>query len=239
MTPVLALDCVSAGYWRGPIRVDVLRDISLQVAAGDLVAVWGSLKAGKTTLLKVAAGLDPPRAGDVRIGNRSLATLSRQEMQHLRRHEIGFARRTGPVERELSVLDYVAFPLMGTMARAAAQRRAMEAIQQLGIDTACASLRWDELTDGEQTLVSIAHAISRNPTLLLVDDPTSSLGVHERERTVALLRRLAVEQRMAVVMTAPDLAATLGAHEVFTLTSGELHSVGPQSGGDVIRMPGA
>lgn len=239
MTPLLSLTDVGTSFWRGTIRVEVLRRISLELTPGDFVAVWGSLGSGKSTLLRLAAGLEVPDEGAVCFEGRPLIELSRRERQHLRRHQIGFADRSGPDERELTALDYVAFPLMGTMRRAEAARRAMETLRQLGLDPACGGLRWRELTDGERTLVSIAHAIVRRPKLLLVDDPTSNLGFHERERTVALLHRLASEQDMAVLMTAPDAAATLGAHEVFTLSGGELLPAGEAKGGDLIRLPGA
>jgi putative ABC transport system ATP-binding protein len=239
MMPVLSLDHVRRGFWRGSIRVDVLRDVSLELEAGMFVAVWGRLGSGKTTLLKLAAGVDAPEAGEVRFEGKRFAAMSRREIQQLRRHEIGFARRTGPFEHELSALEYVGFPLVGTMRRNDAERRAMDELLALGLEQGCAGLVWEQLTDGERALLSIARAVVREPKLLLVDDPTSSLGAEERERTVALLRRFAVERRMAVLMTAPDLEATLGAHEVFTLTSGELHAVGRPDGGSVVRLPGA
>ena len=239
MTPLLSLTDVGKSFWRGTVRVEALRRVSLELAPGDFVAVWGSLGSGKTTLLRMAVGLDVPDEGDVRFDGRRIAELSRRDLQYLRRHEVGFADRAGPLERELTALDHVAFPLMGTMRRAEAGRRAMKALRQLGLDPSCGTLRWRELTDGERTLVSLAHAIVRRPKLLLVDDPTSSLGLHERERTVALLHRFASEEGMAVLMTAPDSAATLGAHEIFTLSGGELLPAGPAPGGDLIRLPGA
>jgi ABC-type lipoprotein export system ATPase subunit len=239
MMPLLSFADVGKSFWRGTVRVEALRGVSLELAPGDFVAVWGSLGSGKSTLLRVAAGLDAPDEGEVRIDGRLLAELSRRDLKVLRRHEVGIADRSGPHERELTALDYIAFPLMGTMRRAEASRRAMAALRQLGLEPACGTLQWRELTDGERTLVSIAHAIVRRPKLLLVDDPTSSLGLHERERTVALLHRFASEQGMAVLMTAPDSAATLGAHEVFTLSGGALLPAGPVPGGDLIRLPGA
>lgn len=239
MTPLLSLTDVGKSFWRGTVRVEVLRGVSLELAAGDFVAVWGSLGSGKTTLLRLAAGLDVPDEGGVRFAGRPFAELTRRELQHLRRHEIGFAARTGPVERELTAQDHVAFPLMGTVRRAEASRRAMAVLRELGLEPACGARRWRELTDGERTLVSIAHAVVRRPKLLLVDDPTSSLGFHERERTMALLRRFAAEDGTAVLMTAPDAATTLGAHEVFTLSRGELLPTGPPLGADLIRLPGA
>lgn len=239
MTSLLSLTDISKSFWRGLIRVEVLRRVSLELGPGDFVAVWGSLGSGKSTLLRVAAGLDAPDEGEVRFAGRRLAELTKRDVQRLRRHAVAFADRSGPVERELTALDHVAFPLMGTMRRADACRRAMEALRWLGLEPACGALRWRELTDGERTLVSIAHAVVRRPKLLLVDDPTSNLGFHERERTVALLHRLAAEQGMAVLMTAPDAAATIGAHEVFVLGGGELLPAGSPPGGDLIRLPGA
>ena len=239
MTSLLSLTDVGKAFWRGTVRVEVLRRVSLELAPGDFVAVWGGLGSGKSTLLRLAAGFDVADEGDVRFRGRPIAALSRGDLQQLRRHEIGFADRSGPLERELTALDYVAFPLMGTMRRAEASRRAMDALRQLGLEPACGAMRWRELTDGERTLVSIAHAVVRRPKLLLVDDPTSNLGFHERERTVALLHHMASEQDMAVLMTAPDSAATLGAHEVFTLSGGELLPAARPPRGDLIRLPGA
>lgn len=239
MTPLLSLTDVAKSYWRGTVRVEVLRSVSLELAPGDFVAVWGSLGAGKTTLLRLAAGLDVPDEGEVRFDGQRIADLSSGDLQHLRRHDIGFANRSGPLEREMTVLDHVAFPLFGTMRFPQATRRAMDVLRQLGLDPACGALRWQELTDGERTLASLAHAVVRRPKLLLVDDPTSNLGFHERERTVALLHRFASEDGMAILMAAPDSSATLGAHEVFTLSRGELLPAGPPPGGDLIRLPGA
>lgn len=236
--PVLSLADVGRWFWRGSVRVEVLRGVTLEVAAGELVAVWGKLGSGKTTMLRVAAGLDRPDEGDVRFGGWPLGKLSRDELQRLRRHDIGVADRSGPLERELTVLDHVAFPLIGTMPRAEARRRASETLGELGLDPACGALTWAELTDGEQTLVSLAHALVRRPKLLLVDDPTSNLGVHERERTMALLNRLAV-QDVAILMTVPDMAAAVGAHQIHVLSGGELLPAGPLPEDNLLRFPDA
>jgi ABC-type lipoprotein export system ATPase subunit len=239
MTAVLSVAGISRWYHRGSVRVDVLCGADVELAAGDFVAVWGRLGSGKTTLLRLAAGLERPDEGVVRFEGRDLAGLSRRAMQRLRRHDIGFATRSGPFDRQLTAQDHVAFPLMGTLPRPEANRRAMATLRELGVEAACATMRWGELTDGERTLVSIAHAVVREPKLLLVDDPTSNLGVHERERTVALLHRFAAERQVAVLMTAPDMAATLGAHEVFTLSDGKLLAAGPPPQHNVIRLTGA
>lgn len=239
MTPLLSLEAVSKSFWRGTVRIEVLRRVSLQLEAGDFVTISGRLGTGKTTLLRVAAGLEPPDEGEVRFRGRRVADMTRRHVQLLRRQRIGFVDRSGPYEQGLRTLDHVAFPLMGAMRRADASRRAMETMRRLGLEPACGALRWAELTDGERTLVSIAHAVVRQPELLLVDDPTSNLGFHERERTFALLHRLASDRRMAVLIAAPDGAATTGARRLLTLGGGELRPVASAAGGDLIRLPGA
>ena len=237
--PVLSLASVGRWFWRGSVRVEVLRGVALEIGVGELVAVWGRLGSGKTTLLRIAAGLDRPDEGVVRFEGRALGELSRDELQRMRRHDVGVADRSGPLERELTVLDHVAFPLIGTMPRAEARRRASETLGDVGVDQACGALTWAELTDGERTLVSLAHAIVRRPKLLLVDDPTSNLGVHERERTMALLNRLATQDGIAILMTAPDMAAAVGAHQVHVLSGGELLPAGPPPDDNLLRFPDA
>jgi len=217
---VLALEGVGKRFWRGDVPVTALREATLQVAAGEFVGVWGALGSGKSTLLRLAAGLEQPDEGVVRFEGSDLAKFSRRQMRHLRRYDLGLADRSGPWER-ITTLDYVALPLMRTVPRTQTRRRAMEALQQLGLDPRCGSLYWDELTDGERTLASIAHAVVRQPKLLLVDNPTSSLGFDERERTIRQLHRFA-DEGIAVLMTAPDMPATLTASHTYTLTAGTL-----------------
>jgi len=236
---ILSLADVGRWFWRGSVRVEVLRGVALEITAGQFVAVWGRLGSGKTTLLRVAAGLDRQDEGVVRFDGRALDELSRDELQRVRRYDIGVADRSGPLERELTVLDHVAFPLIGTMRRADARGRASKTLDELGLDQACGALTWAELTDGERTLMSLAHAIVRRPKLLLVDDPTSNLGVHEREGTMALLNRLATQEGMAILMTAPDMAAAVGAHHVHVLSGGELLPAGPPPDDNLLRFPDA
>ncbi|HZV72442.1 MAG TPA: ATP-binding cassette domain-containing protein [Conexibacter sp.] len=237
--PLLSIEHVSKTYSRGPHELRVLRDVSLAVHPGEFIAVYGQRNAGKTTLLKVAAGVEPPDSGSVRFEGADLATLSRSRMARLHREQIGWVRRAGPQSQDLRMLDYVALPLLGLKGRLAAQQRAKTALEKVGAAD-CAFEPWSNLSDAERMAVAIAQGLARDPRLLLVDDPAAGLDVLERERIVALLRAVADQANVGVVMTAPDLPAMLRAHDVRSLSNGKLLAPAHPPGGRgvVIGFPG-
>jgi ABC-type lipoprotein export system ATPase subunit len=221
--PLLSLRGASVSYWRGSREVRVLRDVSLDLDAGRLLAVWGQHRSGKTTLLKLAAGLVRPDSGVVRFDGRDLQSLSASALAGVLREQIAWARPSGPQTPDLRILDYVALPLLGDLSRREAHRRAAGALERVGASQ-CSRAVWAHLSDSEQTLVVIAHAIVREPRLLLLDEQTASLDDLERERVMALLRAATDEAGMAVLITVPDMPEMLHAHELRTLSGGRLLS---------------
>ncbi len=217
----LTLQKVSKSYWRGPHETAVLKEISLSVYAGECVAVWGQRGSGKTTLLKVAAGLEAPESGTVRFKEQDLGGMSRAALVRLLREEIGWARRAGPGSDELEMLDYVALPLLKRQTLRRARRRSAAALSRVGVGE-CSKGRWEDLTDGERTLVSIAHAMVRQPSLLVVDDPTANLDVLQREEVMGLLRSTAEQDWLGVLITVPDMPSMVHAHRIGSLSDGHL-----------------
>ncbi len=222
MGPLLSLKAVSKSYWRGDSEMRVLRDVTLDVRAGEFTAVWGTRGSGKTTLLKLAARLERPDSGTVRFDGVDLAGLSVSQHARLMLERIGWVRRTGP-KSDLRMIDYVALPLLVEHNRRQAYARAGDAIERVGV-SAHARQRWESLCDGERALIGIAHGIARAPQLLLVDDPTANLDVLERERVTELLRALAEEEAIAVLMAVPDMPAAMRAHQILSLGAGRLAS---------------
>jgi putative ABC transport system ATP-binding protein len=220
MGALLSLKAVSKSYWRGDSEVRVLMDVSLDVRAGEFVAVWGPRGSGKTTLLKLAARLETPDRGAVCFGGGDLATLSEAQHARLMLEKVGWVRRTGP-KSDLRMHDYVALPLLAEHGHRLAYARAGEAIERVGM-SAHARQRWESLCDGERALIGIAHGIARAPRLLLVDDPTANLDVLERERVTELLRSLADEEAISVLMAVPDMPAAMQAHQIASLGAGRL-----------------
>jgi ABC-type lipoprotein export system ATPase subunit len=221
VVPMLELDSGSRSFWRGTHEIPVLKDVSLEVAAGDLVAVYGRRNAGKTTLLKVAAGFERLDRGRVVFEGKDLSRLSRKALTRLHRERIAWMERSGPHSRELPTSVYVALPLYGKVGPVQAQRLAVTALKRVGAEE-CADERWGDLPDTARVLVAIAHALVREPSLIVADDPTAGLGIVDRERVVGLLRSAADEGGVGILMAVPDMPAMLQAHQVRSLSRGRL-----------------
>lgn len=222
----------------GPHETATLRDVSLSLGEGDFVGVWGRRRSGKTTLLRVAAGLEPADAGRVLFDGRDLARMPAAQRTQLRLASIGLVTGDGPQCSDFSVLDYVTFPLLGRFAMKAARERAMAALRRVGIEDH-RHATWDALADTERSLASLAHGLVREPRLLLVDDPVVGLDPDQQGDVVDVLRTAAAADRVAVLMTSSVLAAIAPAHETYTLGDGRLTAVAdPTTPGRVIDFPG-
>jgi ABC-type lipoprotein export system ATPase subunit len=225
---LLRLSDVGQTYWRGGRPHDVLRDVSLELDAGDFVAVYGARNAGKSTLLKVAAGFEAPDTGTVTFEGRDLSTLSRQQRARLHHEEIAWVERSGPHSGDLPIALHVALPLYDVVGRLEAQDRAFVALAKVGASDA-AYMRWADLWDEARIRVAIAQALVREPKVLVLDDPTRGLGIVEREAVAGLLRSAAEEGGLGVLMAVPDMPAMLPATQVRMLTRGRLLAPAPDS----------
>lgn len=232
---LLSLRGVRKSYWRGLRETVVLADVSLDVHGGEMVAVWGQRGSGKTTLLEVAAGLQPPDSGAVSFQGCDLLA-GRPGLARALNSEIGWVQRKGPQSDGMTMVEYVAMPLLGKHSPRAAQRRAIGMLEQVGVRD-CAGQRWDSLTDGERTLVSIAHALVREPKLLVVDDPTANLDLLQRGKVMALLRGAAEREGRAVLLTVPDMPEMLSAHQVGSLSEGRLLLSRDEEPTNVVAFP--
>lgn len=235
---LLTLEHVAKTHWVGPYEKRTLVDVSLTLAPGDFVGIWGGHRSGKSTLLRIAAGLEQPDAGAVRFDGRELTALPRGARGELRLREIGLVRGEGPQSAEFQVLDFVALPLLAFHSRRAARGRAMDFLRRIGI-VECHDVTWRNLSDTERALVSLAHGLAREPKLLLADDPTAGLDALQQEEVVQLLRRAARETGVAILTTVSAMSALAGTHEAYTLEEGRLTPVqDPAAGGTVIEFPG-
>jgi predicted ABC-type transport system involved in lysophospholipase L1 biosynthesis ATPase subunit len=239
MGGLLRLVGVSKGFLRGRSMLPVLVDVSLEVAPGEIVAVVGSRFEGKTTLLKLAAGMLPPDDGEVWFEDVKMAGRSEEERSRLLGHEIAWTHREGTGLR-FDVLDYVGLPLM--MGRRCGRREvpglARRALERVGAGS-CAGERWEDLRTWERVQVALAQSIVGEPRLLVVDDLLDGLGMRMTRQAGDLLRSLVEELGCGALMTATELEAAAAAGRILTLGRGTLKVLSDQTtgGADIIEFP--
>jgi putative ABC transport system ATP-binding protein len=202
----------------------MLDDVSLDVWPGDVVAIWGLRRSGKTTLLRVAAGIEIPDAGTVRIGGYDLARLSRADRTRCLR-QVGYAAKEWRVAAGKPVLDHVALPLLAEgRPLATAMAKAYEAVDRVGA-SACVDAYLHDLLPADMTRMALAQALVRDPLLLLVDEPGAAVAPEEREALLRLLRSLVADSpELALVLTSRDVAGLGGAPRVMSIGDGQLRS---------------
>jgi ABC-type cobalamin/Fe3+-siderophores transport system ATPase subunit len=226
----LSLRNVWLSYPRGRRHVvRVLLDVSLDVYAGEVVAVLARRAQGKTSLLRVAAGMERPDRGDVLVGGEDMwrgeDAHSLNAPRHRRRPRplkapIALVRLTPP-DLDVPVLEGIALPLTGAHSGRRARELAGRALEEVGVGE-CAPRRWSDLSDGECARVAIAQGISRDPDVLLVDDLTATLDLGDTEDIAMLLHALATTRKLGVLVGVGDARATRWSERVATLADGEL-----------------
>lgn len=231
---VLSLEHVSKAYYRGGRhRLEILRGVSLHVDAGELAAVVADPTAGKTTLLRIAAGLEPRDAGTIQLAGEPLPAANDLDPR------IALVTRTPPPRETagLPVTDFVALALFDRMPPREARRRTAAILDAFEIG-ALANSTWPELSDVERTLVRIAQAVVRQPGLLLLDDPVLSLSIAHTEAVLSQIHAAARAHGTATLMTVGHLSDALHADSVLTLNAGMLMETSRQPGrGQVLDFP--
>jgi ABC-type multidrug transport system ATPase subunit len=214
---LLELENVGKRYGRGLSERVVLRDISLEVEASELVAVWGRRRSGRSTLLRIAAGVEAPDSGVVRLDGRDLSGRGCQ----LLGGGIGYCRKTFRSNEGQIVLDHL---VVGQLARgvtpSTATDRAWEALERTDAG-GCAKLKPGELDGGEAVRVAIARALALQPKLLLIDEPTIGVDLLARDAILLLLRSLASDG--LAVLTSTGESTGLSGARALRLSDGELH----------------
>lgn len=223
-TPLLRLDSVSRAYERGTSITPVLRNVSLEVHRGQMVGIYGTRGSGKTTLLRIAAGFERPSGGSVSFDGIDLGDLDDDQLADLHRRQIAYAECEPPHLDDLPAIDYVAIPLYGRLPPTTARDRAAATLAQLGVGDARHKM-WSDISNAGRVLVSLAHALVRQPRLLVIDDLTAYLGAHDRDYVLNLLRAAAENDGMGVLMTTPDTPEILQV-EAHLLARGQLVTPG-------------
>jgi lipoprotein-releasing system ATP-binding protein len=202
--PLLASEGLAKGFGAGEGRVDVFRNVSLEVRAGDLLAITGPSGCGKSTLLHLFAGLDVPDAGRVCVDGTDWAALSPEGRASVRGSTIGFVFQFHHLLPELTAEENVALPLfLAGGSEADGRKEAREVLDRVGLSARAAAFP-RTLSGGERQRVAIARAVVRRPRLLLCDEPTGSLDAAHAAAVFDLLTAVAKERAGAAIVVTHD-----------------------------------
>jgi ABC-type multidrug transport system ATPase subunit len=213
---LLTLERVGKRYRRGMRERIALREITLEVDRGEYVVVWGLRGSGRSTLLRIAAGIETPDEGLVRFAGRDLTGHGTEILGE----GIGYCQQTfRPGEGR--VLEALTVTLLARgIAPGRARTRAQAALERTNV-AECARLTPEELGSGEAVRVALARTLAGEPQLVVIDEPTSGVELAERDGILALLRSLA-DEGIAVLASTGESAGLSGADRTLALGEGEL-----------------
>jgi len=202
--PILKLRNIRRRFSLGETIIDALNSISLDIHAGEFLAVWGPSGSGKSTLMNIIGLIDAPTAGEVHFDNQDTCVLNDDALTEFRSKKIGFVFQNFNLVPVLSALENVMLPLQirGESDRTA-RERATAALVDVGLERFRNSLP-DKLSGGQRQRVAIARALVVNPRLVIADEPTANLDSENSRMVVELMREMNLVRKVTFVFTTHD-----------------------------------
>jgi putative ABC transport system ATP-binding protein len=200
--PAIQLRQLGKTYGAAQVPAAALSDISLDIAAGESVALLGPSGSGKSTLVRLLCGIERPSSGQVRIGDTDLGGLDEAALTRWRGQTVGLVFQAFELLPSMTALENVMLPMeLGSRWPRAEQRaRAMALLTELGVQAQCDKLPAD-MSGGEQQRVALARALANDPPLILADEPTGNLDSVNGERVLQLLATVAAQGKTVVMVT--------------------------------------
>jgi ABC-type ATPase involved in cell division len=238
MSPLLSIENVSKVYPDGAEEIVVLDRVSFELAAGAQLGLFGAPRSGKSTLLRIAAGIERPDRGSVRLEGSDLVRMRGAARARLLRRTIGYIAMSDwrPLPGE-SVLDHVATALGSDgFTPREARRKAVRVLERVELPPARRQVPVGSLGVCERTRLALARALVREPRLLLVDEPAIMPSVVECERFCGLLRSVAGERSLALLIASSELVALQGL-QLMSISDGELCRTAAGEEDNVVHLP--
>ncbi|MDQ3855171.1 MAG: ABC transporter ATP-binding protein [Chloroflexota bacterium] len=221
---------VTKSYRTDEVVVHALRDVSLEIRRGEMVAVMGPSGCGKTTLLNVLSGLDSIDSGEILIAGRPLHTLSDAKRTQYRARSMGFIFQSFNLMAVLSAVENVELPLLVSgVSVDRARKRALAALAQVGLENR-ANHRPNQLSGGQQQRVAIARALVNDPEIVWADEPTGNLDSDTSREVLDLMLRMNRENSQTFVIVTHDPGVGSLANRIIQMKDGQIlsHSSEPE-----------
>ncbi len=220
---ILSLQSVSKSYLTDGQSVPALRDVSLEVQAGEFVAVVGRSGCGKSTLLNLAGAMDFPSSGSVLVDGVATSGLDDAKQTRMRREKVGFVFQSFQLLHTLTALENVELPLL-LAGNSAARLEAGERLRWVELDGLGERFP-HQLSGGQMQRVAIARALVHSPKLLLADEPTGNLDTTTGTLILQLLKRLTRERQTATIMATHSLEAAEVCDTLVRLRDGHVEEI--------------
>jgi putative ABC transport system ATP-binding protein len=227
--PVISIQHLVKTFVVGEVEVRALRGVSLDVQAGEFVAITGPSGSGKSTLMHILGCLDRPTSGRYSLDGRDVSHMSRDQLADIRNQKIGFVFQGFNLLSRTTALDNVELPLLygrGKMKSAERHMRAMDALKAVGL-TDRADHRPNQLSGGQQQRVAIARALITRPAILLADEPTGNLDTRTSIEVMGIFQRLNVDRGITVLLITHELDIAEYATRVIACRDGVIISDHP------------
>lgn len=232
--PVIHLQDVTKVYDSGDNAVHALRGVSLEVGAGEAMAIIGPSGSGKSTLMHIVGCLDVPSSGEYFLAGTPVSRMSSRELARIRNQRIGFVFQAYNLLPRATILRNVELPMMyAGVPRAERQDRAREALRRVGLAERARNLP-SQLSGGQRQRVAIARALVNRPSILLADEPTGNLDTQTGREILELFDELGAQGHTVVLVT-HDMNVAAHAQRVIRLVDGQVangqHAAPPAAGG--------
>jgi ABC-type lipoprotein export system ATPase subunit len=221
--PLIELRNLCKTYDLGEVKVEALKEVTLDIHAGEFVALIGPSGSGKSTLMNTVGCLDRPTSGSYRLEDQQVAGLSADELAQVRNQRIGFVFQNFNLLPRTTALENVEVPLVYNPGhpRRQRRRRAIELLERLGLGDRL-DHKPNQLSGGQQQRVAIARALVNRPSILLCDEPTGNLDTRTSREMMDLFRKLNEAEGLTVILVTHDPEVAKRAQRSLVLIDGEV-----------------